>query len=89
MRFPVWVGLGIRQILACVKHPQTNGRLERLYGELRRKLHEFEDVAGPPGTGCPIGDEKIQTEPVDGFIRWYNYKRLHESLDWDNLENPA
>lgn len=83
------VELDIQQILARVKHPQTNGKLERLHGELQRKLHEFEDVAGPPGTGCPIRSEKIETDPVARFIRWYNYKRPHESLDWSNLETPS
>ena len=38
------VELGIRQILAGVRHPQTNGKLERLHGELQRKLPEFEAV---------------------------------------------
>ena len=36
------VELGIRQILARVKHPQTNGKLERFHGEIQRKLHRFE-----------------------------------------------
>ena len=43
------VDLGIKQILAGVRHPQTNGKLERLHGELQRKLRTFKDVAGPPG----------------------------------------
>ena len=46
------VELGIKQILAGVRHPQTNGKLERVHGELQRKLHTFSlrciDVAGPP-----------------------------------------
>ena len=41
------VELGIKQILAGVRHPQTNGKLERVHGELQRKLHTFNDVAGP------------------------------------------
>ena len=47
------VELDIRHILARVNHPQTNGKLERLHGELQRKLHEFEDVAGPPAPHVP------------------------------------
>ena len=30
------VELGIKQILAGVRHPQTNGKLERLHGEIQR-----------------------------------------------------
>jgi putative transposase len=34
----------IRHILARVSHPQTNGKLERFYGEVERKLHLFKSV---------------------------------------------
>ncbi len=34
----------IRYIPAGVGHPQTNGKLERLHGEIRRKLPEFEAI---------------------------------------------
>jgi putative transposase len=83
------VELGIKQILAGVRHPQTNGKLERLHGEIQRKLHTFKDVAGPPGTGCPIGGGVIETDPVARFIKWYNYDREHEALNIDILETPA
>ena len=33
--------MGIKQILAGVSHPQTNGKIERFHGELQRKLHFF------------------------------------------------
>ena len=36
--------LGIKQILAGLRHSQTNGKLERLHGEIRRKLPEFEAI---------------------------------------------
>ena len=32
------IGLRIHQVLARVKHPQTNGKLERLHGEIQLKL---------------------------------------------------
>ncbi len=35
---------GIRHILARVSHPQTNGKLERFYGEVERKFHLFRDI---------------------------------------------
>ena len=34
----------IRHIVARMSHPQTNGKLERVYGEVERKLHLFEDI---------------------------------------------
>ena len=83
------VELGIKQILAGVRHPQTNGKLERVHGELQRKLHTFNDVAGPPGTGCPIGGGVIESDPIARFIKWYNYDREHEALNIDELETPA
>ena len=36
--------LGVRQILAGVGHPQTNGRLERFHGEIRRKIERFSGI---------------------------------------------
>ena len=83
------VALGIRHILARVRHPQTNGKLERFHGELQRKLHLFADIAGPPGTGAPVGVQRIESDPVARFVNWYNNERPHESLDWDVLETPA
>ena len=37
------VELDVCPILTSVRHPQTNGKLERLHGEIRRKLCHFED----------------------------------------------
>ena len=71
------VELGIQQILAGVRHPQTNGKLERLHGEIQRKLHRFEEIM------------MRKSDPIDLFMKWYNYDRPHMSLDWDNLEKPA
>ena len=36
--------LGIKQILAGLRDPLTNGKLERLHGKIQRKLPEFEAV---------------------------------------------
>ena len=71
------VELKIQQILAGVRHPQTNGKLERLHGEIQRKLHRFEEIM------------MRKSDPIDLFMKWYNYDRPHMSLDWDNLEKPA
>jgi putative transposase len=34
----------IRHIVGRVSHPQTNGKIERIYGEVERKLHLFRDI---------------------------------------------
>ena len=70
------VDLDIRQILARVKHPYTNGKLERIHGEIQRKLPEFESIL------------MRTSDPMDLFMKWYNYERPHMSLDYDNLETP-
>ena len=36
--------LGIEQILAGLRHSQTNCKLEELHGEIQRKLPEFETI---------------------------------------------
>ena len=36
--------LGIKQILAGLRDPPTNGKLERLHGRIQRNLPEFEAV---------------------------------------------
>jgi len=35
---------GINHILGRVKHPQTNGKIERFYGVVQRKLPEFNNI---------------------------------------------
>ena len=69
------VGLGIRQILAGAGHPQTNGKIERPRGGIRRKLHEFESIM------------MRKSDPMDPFMQWYNYRRTHMSLN--DGETPA
>ena len=81
--------LGIRHILARVGHPQTNGKLERIHGEIQRKLPLFFDVAGPPGSACPINPPAIESDPLTRFMKWYNHDRPHMSLDTDIEETPA
>lgn len=57
-------GLGIHPILAKVAHPQTNGKLECIHGAIQCTLHLFCDVAGPPGSACPINP------PQSSWIPW-------------------
>ena len=65
------VELGIRQILAGVRHPQTNGRLERLHVEIQRKLPEFAAIM------------MRKSDPANLFMEWYNHRRPHMSLGAD------
>ncbi len=83
--------------MARVRHPQTNGKLERLHGEIQRKLRHFEDASAGKtrrGTtenssvGGPFYTASAK-DPVERFMEWYNYNRPHMSLDWDNLETPV
>ncbi len=71
------VALGIRQVLAGPGRRQTSGKAKRLYGEIQRKLYEFEDIM------------MRKSDPVDLFMRWYNYDRPHMSLDRKRQETPA
>ena len=61
--------LGIRRMLCRVAHPQTNDKLERVHGEMQRKLHLFEDVAGLPGSLCPINPPHIEKDPAARFMK--------------------
>ena len=70
-------GLGIHQILARVKHSQTNGKLERRHGVIQRKLPEFEAIL------------MRKSDPIDMFMQWYNYDRPHMSLNRDERKTPA
>ena len=70
--------LGIKQILAGLRHSQTNGKLERLHGEIQRKLPEFEAIM------------MRKSDPVNLFMGWYSHRRLHMSLGVDGeSETPA
>ena len=91
------VKLDIKHILARVKHPQTNGKIERLHGEIQRKLPLFEEESAEntvrgAGAGSHVGgpfNSGSRKEPIERFMDWYNYQRAHQSLDWDSLETPA
>ena len=91
------VSMGIHRILARVRHPQANGKLERFHCELQRKLHLFEEKSvdrttrsgrsGNAHVGGPLSTEP-KKDPVTRFVEWYNYDRPHLSLDLGNLETP-
>lgn len=91
------VELDIRQILAGVRRPQTNGKVERLHGTIQRALRSFEEESAArsvrgTGSGGHVGGP-FHAEParpaIDRLMHWYNNERDHMSLDWENLETPA
>ena len=92
------VSMNIHHIPARVRHPQTNGKLERFHGELQRKLHLFEEESIDRTTrsnrsddahvGRPFSTEP-KKDPVTRLVEWYSYDRPHMSLDLDSLETPA
>ena len=90
------VDLGIKQILARIKHQQANGKLKRLHGEIDRKLHRFEASSyGSTVRNSESGHAggPFNTEPakpaLERFMEWYNYRRAHMPLGWENRETPA
>ena len=62
------VEIGIKQILAGIKHLQTDSNLERLHGKIQRKLPEFEVIM------------MRKSDPVDLFMERYNHRRPYMYL---------
>ena len=86
--------LGIRHIKARTRHPQTNGKLERLHGEMERKLYLFVESSASRTTrsvgGLPshVGSPFYTTpasDPVDRFFHWFNF----ESPTWPSTRRSA
>ena len=69
--------LGVRQILAGVRHPRTDGRLERLHGEIQRRLPGFEAAV------------MRTSEPAGLPMKRYSHDRPHGSPNRGGLETPA
>ncbi len=89
------VELGIKHVLARIRHPQTNGKLERFHLEIERHLKSFEDESvsntvrdAKPGdhVGNPF-HAAGRTDPVARLVDWYN-NTPHMSL-MDGKETPA
>ncbi|MDE0526732.1 MAG: DDE-type integrase/transposase/recombinase, partial [Thaumarchaeota archaeon] len=74
------VELGIKQVMARIRHPQTNGKLERFHSEIEQHLRSFEEesacntVRGSrPGdhVGNPFHAAGT-TDPITRLVDWYN-----------------
>jgi transposase InsO family protein len=65
---------GIRLCFSGIRHPQTQGKVERFHGSLERALNH---------RGVPSQDHQ---QWLDAFRREHNYIRPHEALD---MQTPA
>ena len=89
------VELGIKHSLARVKHPQTNGKLERFHSEIERHLKSFEEESAANTVrgvraGAHVGNPfhaAGMTDPISRLVDWYNNLE-HMSLK-DGVETPA
>jgi transposase InsO family protein len=70
-------GIEVQHIRSRVKHPQTGGKVERLFGTIKSKLR----------ARWPDGKKEFRS--LDEIVRWYNEVKPHESLDYDHAETPA
>ena len=62
--------LDIKHILARVRHPQTNGKLERFHGELQRKLPPFIEASADKTVRSRGGDSGHVGSPFHTRERW-------------------
>lgn len=89
------VKLDIKHSLARIRHPQTNGKLERFHSEIEQHLKSFEDESAINTVrdiqkGDHIGDPFHtigMTDPISRLVDWYNNLE-HMSLK-DGMETPA
>jgi putative transposase len=59
---------GIKHIFIRVGHPQSNGKIERLFGSYKQ---EFPLMAHPDVNDCI------------SWMRYYNFERIHQSLNYE------
>ena len=83
--------------MARVRHPETNGKPERVCGGLQHKPHFIEASAektvhsggGDSGhVGSPF-HTKAKMDPVSGLADWCNNELPHMSPDRDKRETLA
>jgi putative transposase len=69
-------GIRVQHILSRVKHPQTGGKVERVFGTLKTKLR----------AKWPDGDPLFDS--LEELIAWYNEEKPHLSLNFERAETP-
>ena len=67
----------MQHIRPRVKHPQTGGKVERLFGMIKSKLR------------ARWPNDKKEFRSPDEIIRWENDVKPHGSLGFDHAETPA
>ena len=88
-------GMGIKHVMARIRHPQTNGKLERFHREIEQHLKSFEEESAcntvrDSGPGDHVGSPfhtAGMTDPVTRLVEWYN-DLPHMSL-MDGRETPT
>ena len=89
------IELGIKHVMARIRHPQTNGKLERFHLEIEQHLKSFKEESASstvrnvkPGgrVGGPFHAAGM-ADPVARLVDWYN-NLPHMSL-MDGRETPA
>ena len=87
--------LGIKHVMARIRHPQTNGKLERFHAEIERHRASFEEesmhnaargVHAGDHIGSPFYTASV-IDPVSRLVEWHNTLE-HMSLE-DGIETPA
>ena len=89
------VELDIKHSLARIKHPQTNGKLERFHSEIERHRKSFEDESAANTVRGVHANSHVgnpfhiagSTDPITRLVNWYNNLE-HMSLK-DEIETPT
>jgi putative transposase len=66
----------VEHIMSRVKHPQTGGKVERVFGTIKSKLR----------ARWPHGEKEFDS--LEELMVWYNTDKPHMSLNTDKAETP-
>ena len=87
--------LGIKHSMARIRHPQTNGKIERFHSEIKQHLKSFElesvaNTVRGSHTNGHVGNPfntRGPTDPVTRLVEWYN--NLEHMALKDEIETPT
>jgi len=66
----------VQHIMSRIKHPQTGGKVERVFGTIKSKLK----------ARWPDGEKEFDS--LDEIMVWYNTDKPHMSLNFERAETP-